>query len=76
MINNLAEMIGTMSKLGGLEKFAQQKDQILMLLQNIVQMALISVVSRDYSTIDRLNTQVYPKLFSNMLLDDSCKSIL
>ena len=56
MVNNLAEMIGTMSKLGGIEKFAQQKDQIMMLLQNIVQMALTSVVSRDHSTIDRLNT--------------------
>ena len=74
-LSNLVQIIGYISRTGGLTKFEQIKDQIKRMARRVVQSALCMTKINDFSLIDRLNGAIYTKVHSEFLSGEQCQLI-
>lgn len=63
----LAEIVGMISRVGGLTKFASITDEIKLMVRRIVQLAFMMAKSNDFSLLDLLNGAIYSKVQSEFL---------
>ena len=61
-LQNLAKIIGIVSKVGGLTKFAEIQDEVKLLARRVVQMALQMSKKNDFLLLDQLNGAIFQKI--------------
>ena len=74
-LQHVAKIIGLVSKVGGLTKFAEIEDQIKILARRTVQLALQMGKSNDFLLLDQLNGAIYHKIQSEFLSAEQCQAI-
>ena len=59
---NLASLVGMISKVGGLTKFADIQDEITLMVRRLVQNGLYLTKRGDFAIIDMLNSSIYSRV--------------